>query len=93
MTFDEIRARYPSFGFALYAMIPGGPVTFEVHDPDGVNVFSFEADTEQAVLERAFGSDQPPEETAKASPATPSLLEIDLDASTPLAANIASIFD
>ena len=28
--FDELRARWPTFGFAVYAYSPGGPVIAEV---------------------------------------------------------------
>ena len=75
MTFDEIRAKFPAFGFALYAYEPGGPVKFEVLDPAGT-IWEFSAETEQAVLERAFAPEQPPEEPAPA-PAPPALLETD----------------
>lgn len=56
MTFDELRARFPNVGLALYAIEPGGPVTLEIISPDG-SVFPFEADTAAAAIEAAF----PPE--------------------------------
>lgn len=52
MTFDELRARLPDFGLALYAYEPGGPVTLEIVAP-GEQPFSFEGGSEAAVIERA----------------------------------------
>lgn len=57
MTFDEARAKFPTLGFALYALEPDGEVTLEVHAPD--DVFSFVAPTAQAALDRAFPPDPP----------------------------------
>lgn len=63
MTLDDARAAFPLFGFALYALDPGGDVTLEVHTPDG-ELFAFTGPTEQAVLEAAF----PPEPIAAPPP-------------------------
>ena len=59
-TLDELRAERPHLGFALYALEPGGPVTFEVHAGDG-QVFAFTGPTEEAVLRRAFPPAAPEE--------------------------------
>lgn len=32
---DAIRARFPHLGVAVYAYTPTGPVTLELHTPDG----------------------------------------------------------
>lgn len=56
MTLDDIRARYPALGFAVYAMEPGGAVTLETYPPDG-SVFSFTGRTVQEAIDKAF----PPE--------------------------------
>ena len=45
MTLDSLRQRLPEFGFAVYAFDPTGPVTVEVHAPDG-SVFTRTGDTE-----------------------------------------------
>lgn len=49
VSFDAIRAEYPHLGLALYALDPGGPVTLEVHTPDG-GVFAWSGATQAAVL-------------------------------------------
>lgn len=59
--FDEIRAAFPALGFAIYAMEPGGHVTLEVYAPDG-QTFSFEGQSEDAVLARAFPITEPAQE-------------------------------
>jgi len=51
---DELRARFPRFGFALYAMTPGGAMTLEVHDTDSGEVFAFEGPSFTACAARAF---------------------------------------
>lgn len=65
---DEIRARFPQFGLAVYALEPGGPVTLEIQTPDGES-FAFEGPTVAAVLERAFPA--PAAEEAPATAAVP----------------------
>lgn len=49
---DELRGLYPNLGFALYAMVPGGRVTFEVYDGD--DVFSFSGTTADEAIDTAF---------------------------------------
>lgn len=63
MSLDDLRARYPHLGFAVYAIEPGGPVTLEVHTPDGT-VFTTVGPTEAAAIARRF----PPEPEAPPSP-------------------------
>ena len=53
MTLDDARAALPHLGFAVYAMEPGGPVTLEIHAPDGT-IFTFSAATEAEALALAF---------------------------------------
>ncbi len=62
MTFDEIRARHPHFGFALYAYEPQGPVTFEVHTPEGDVFTSEQFPTSREAMASLFPSPTPPEE-------------------------------
>jgi hypothetical protein len=50
---DTLRTENPELGFAIYAMEPGGPVTLEVHTPDG-QVFTFTGRTAGVVMGRAF---------------------------------------
>ena len=52
MTFDEARAAYPAFQFAVHAYDPDGAVTLEMIN-DGQS-FVFEGPTLQAALDRAF---------------------------------------
>ena len=52
MILDDIRARYPHLGLAVYAMAPGQPVTVETY-VDG-QIFSFVGDTVDAALTKAF---------------------------------------
>ena len=59
MTLDEVRARHPDLGFALYAFDPGGEVTLEVLDGD--DLFSFTGPSAEDVLARAFP--EPPQPT------------------------------
>jgi len=54
---DELRERYPTLGFALYALEPGGPVTLEVHAED--EVYSFLGADESSVIEMAFPTKPP----------------------------------
>lgn len=60
---DDLRARLPEFGFALYAIDPGGPVTLEVIDPTGA-ILTYRADTAEDVIDLAF----PPEDDAPPAP-------------------------
>lgn len=55
---DDLRQQHPELGFAIYAMEPGGAVTFEVHTPDG-DMFSWCGPTAASAIEQAFppGSD------------------------------------
>lgn len=52
MILDDIRARYPHLGLAVYALAPGQPVTVETY-VDG-QVFAFVGDTVDAALAKAF---------------------------------------
>lgn len=52
-TLDDLRAKYPTFGFAVYALEPGGEVTLEVLTPDST-VFSFNSPTVASVIDAAF---------------------------------------
>ena len=56
MTIDEIRARYPHLGVAVYALEPNGVVTVEVHAPGGW-VRSWRGQTAAEAIAQAF----PPE--------------------------------
>lgn len=62
-TLDELRARYPSLGFGLYALDPDGPVTLETYTADG-QVFAFRAATAEAAIALAFPEDDPAPEPA-----------------------------
>ncbi len=62
MTFDEARANYPAFQFAVHAYEPGGNVTLEMIN-DGQS-FVFEGPTLQAALDRAFPPEEPVAEAA-----------------------------
>lgn len=53
MTLDELRAANPELAFAVYALEPGGPVTFEVHTPDG-SFYTFLGESEAAAIAKAF---------------------------------------
>lgn len=64
MTLDDIRARFPHLGFAVYAYTPGGPVTLECIAADG-SIFKFTGATEHDAVMTGFGDDlQPPAEPA-----------------------------
>ena len=52
MILDDIRARYPQIGLAVYAIDPGGPVTVEAY-MNG-QVFPFAAATAVEALALAF---------------------------------------
>jgi hypothetical protein len=58
MTLDEIRTANPDLGVAVYAYEPGGPVTLEIHTPDG-QMFSWVGATEAEALNLAFPSQEP----------------------------------
>lgn len=53
MILDDIRARYPAIGIAVFAMEPGQPVTVETYATGG-RVFSFSGATADAALAKAF---------------------------------------
>lgn len=59
MNLDDARAAHPGFGFCLYAVEPGEPVTLEIIALDG-QIFTFTGPTEQAVLAQAFPPVPPP---------------------------------
>lgn len=59
---DELRARYPGYGMALYALDPHGAVTFEVIDAEG-NLFTFIGATAAEAIAMAFPEEVPPETT------------------------------
>lgn len=67
-TLDDIRAKYPHLGLALYAYEPGKPVTLEVIASDG-KTFSWTAPTEEAAIAAAFEDDEAP--PAPVIPTTP----------------------
>lgn len=52
MTFDDLRAKFPTLGFGIYAMDPGKGVALEVYD--GEQVFQFSGKTLQAAIDKAF---------------------------------------
>lgn len=66
-TLDDVRAKYPHLGLALYAYEPGKPVTLEVIASDG-KTFSFAGPTEAAAIAAAFEDDEAP--PAPVTPAT-----------------------
>lgn len=66
---DELRARFPGLGFAVYAIEPGAPVTLEVHD--GTDVFTFAGETADAAIALAF----PPAPAEPAAPEPPASAE------------------
>lgn len=76
---DDLRARYPALGFALYAYEPGGAVTLEVMD--GSDVYSFKGATMTEAVALAF----PPEPADIENPIS------DPEPETPAPA--ASVFD
>jgi hypothetical protein len=50
---DDIRARHPDLGLALYAFEPAGVVTLEIYAPDG-EVYAFKARTVAEAIAIAF---------------------------------------
>lgn len=56
MTLDDVRARFPHLGLALYAYKPGGPVTLECIGPDG-DIFKFSGATEHDAIMAGFGDE------------------------------------
>lgn len=71
ITLDALRTRYPHLGFAVYALVPGGPITLECHTPDG-KFFSFKGQTEAAALTAGFPEEDEP---ALAPTPTPNVFE------------------
>lgn len=72
MTLDELRNEHPELAFAVYALEPGGAVTFEIITPDG-HVYQFKGLTAQAAIDKAF----PPQEAEPpAPPAAPPATDI-----------------
>lgn len=67
MTLDELRARLPYVGFAVYALDLSGPVTLEVHAGD--EVWTFKGPTEAAAIAAAFPAPPPAPEPEPAFPA------------------------
>lgn len=53
MGLDDIRARLPLCGFAIFAMDPAEPVTLEVYEPGG-ETFQWRGANVEAVLAAAF---------------------------------------
>jgi hypothetical protein len=78
VTLDELRAANPELGMALYALEPGGPVTFEIYAPDG-KVFSWRDATAALAIAQAFPPEQPeplePEPEPETAPETPGLFD------------------
>ncbi len=66
-TLDELRAKYPHLGVALYAYDPGKPVTLELIAPDGKS-YSFKGATETAAI-AAAGLEDDVEATPPVAPA------------------------
>lgn len=62
MSLDDLRRRHPLLGFAVYAMEPGGRVTFEVHE--GGEVYAFHGKTVADAVEQAFPPPKPKPEPA-----------------------------
>lgn len=56
---DDIRAKYPLLGLALYAFEPGKPVTLEIIVADQ-QPFTFVAATEAEAVALAFPADDEP---------------------------------
>jgi hypothetical protein len=63
---DDLRARHPELGFAIYAYEPGGLVTLEVLTPDG-KTYPFKAETAASAAALAFPETAEPDP----APATP----------------------
>lgn len=55
MTFDEMRARYPHLGYAVYAYSPGGSVTLEITGGD--ESWTVEAPTMEMAIDCAYPPD------------------------------------
>ena len=64
---DDLRVLYPTFGFGVYALKPGGPVTLEVHDETG-DFYSFGGATLEAAIAEAFPKDVIEDELAGDEP-------------------------
>jgi hypothetical protein len=72
--FDELRAKYPHLGFALYAYQPDGPVTLECITPEQ-QTFTFLGATAEAAMAEGFPEDlqvsaSPPAPETSADPTT-----------------------
>jgi hypothetical protein len=65
---DDVRARYPHVGLALYAYEPGKPVTLECIGADG-KTFKFTGRTEADAISKAFDEDDAPSVAPTPSPA------------------------
>jgi hypothetical protein len=71
LTLDDLRAKYPHLGFAVYAYTPGGPVTLECLTPDGTT-YKFHGPTEAAAIAAGFAEeDETPVEPPSPPPAPP----------------------
>ena len=73
MTLDDLRARYPGLGFALYAYGPTEPMTLEVMTEEG-KTYTFEGNSEHNTIltgfpELAYPEPEPPPEASSAPPA------------------------
>jgi hypothetical protein len=73
VSLDEIRARFPDVGVALYALDPGQPVTLEIYAADG-QVFSWKDLTVAGALAQAFPQPTEPQPEPPA-PETPGLFD------------------
>jgi hypothetical protein len=58
MTLDDLRARMPHLGFALYAYTPGGPVTLEILE-NGLPSGTITAPTEAEAIAKLFPDPKP----------------------------------
>jgi hypothetical protein len=70
---DDVRAKYPHLGIALYAFEPGKSVTLELITDDG-KTFKFTARSEADAIKKAFDEDAEapvPEPTTKTEPIPP----------------------
>ena len=74
MTLDELRNDHPELAFAVYALEPGGAVTFEVITPDS-QVFTFKGLTAQAAIDSAFPPKEPETPAVAESPQPASIFD------------------
>jgi hypothetical protein len=56
MNLDDVRAKFPHLGVAVYAFEPKGPVTLECIAADG-SIYKFEGATEHDAVMAGFGED------------------------------------